>query len=156
MGVIVFKWNTHIVITIVLFTIIKRYIDVEGNLIIVILLLVFGSLLPDIDHSKSKVGRYFPIGYFMKHRAWYTHSIIGAFLLSLPFLLIDKFYYILVAFGCLSHVFADTLTPLGTKILFPISNKKYSLHLVKTGSMGESLILISGILYILVTLIENL
>lgn len=143
-----FKWNTHIVITMVLFIMIRKYIDISGSPIVFIALLVFGSLLPDIDHPKSKIGRLVPIGHFMKHRAWYTHSIIGSFLLPLPFLLINKPYYIIVALACLSHTLADTLTPIGTKIVYPISKKNYSLNIAKTGGVGENLIFALGILYI--------
>lgn len=153
---IAFKWNTHIVITIVLFIIFKEYIPIEGSFVVAILLLIFGSLLPDIDHPKSKLGRYFPLSRFMKHRAWYTHSFIGAFLIPLPFLLIGKSYYILVALGCLSHVLADTLTPGGTKILFPLVNRRLSLNLTKTGGAGENLILVLGSIYILFNIIQEL
>ena len=155
-GLIVFKWNTHIIITIVLFIMFKEYIPIEGSLIVALLLLAFGSLLPDIDHPKSKLGRYFPLGRFMKHRAWYTHSIIGAFLLPLPFLLIGKSYYIIVALGCLSHVMADTLTPGGTKILFPLVDKRLSLNIAKTGGVGENIIIALGSIYILFNIIQIL
>lgn len=149
---IAFKWNTHILITVALLVTTMSYINIRGSIVIVVLLLAFGSLLPDIDHPKSKIGKYLPIGYFMKHRAWYTHSIIGAFLLPLPFLLINKSYYVLVALGCLSHTLADTLTPGGTKIIYPISNKNYSLNIAKTGSKEENSILSLLILYIFVKL----
>lgn len=118
-------------------------------MIITIPLLALGSLLPDIDHSKSKVGRLVPpISYIMKHRAWYTHSIVGAFILPLPFLFFGRTYYFIIALGCLGHVIGDTLTVMGTRLIYPISNKFYSLKLTKSGGIGEKLIKRTSIVYI--------
>lgn len=112
-------------------------------------LLAFGSLLPDIDHSKSKLGRLvLPISYLMRHRAWYTHSLIGAFLLPLPFIFLSKPYYIIIALGCLGHIIADTLTPMGTKFIYPLSKRFYSLKIAKTGGIGEEIIRGISIFYI--------
>ena len=118
-------------------------------MIITIPLLALGSLLPDIDHSKSKIGRLVPhISHMMKHRAWYTHSIVGAFLLPLPFLFFGKPYYMIIALGCLGHVIADTLTTRGTKFIYPLSNKFYSLNIAKTGGVGEVIVRKLSIFYI--------
>lgn len=138
---IVFKWNTHILFTVALFLAFREYLDIYESMIITIPLLALGSLLPDIDHSSSKIGRLVtPISHMMKHRAWYTHSIVGAFLLPLPFLFFGKIYYMIIAFGCLAHVIADTLTTRGTKFIYPLSSRFYSLNIAKTGGVGETLV----------------
>lgn len=106
-------------------------------------------MLPDIDHSKSKIGRLFPpISHLMKHRAWYTHSIVGAFILPLPFLFFGKTYYYIIALGCLGHVLGDTLTVMGTRLIYPLSNKFLSLRLAKSGGIGEKLISRISVIYI--------
>jgi membrane-bound metal-dependent hydrolase YbcI (DUF457 family) len=53
----------------------------------VLILVIFAGVLPDIDHPKSELGRFFkPVGWFLRHRG-ITHSILGAglvyFLLNL-------------------------------------------------------------------------
>jgi membrane-bound metal-dependent hydrolase YbcI (DUF457 family) len=53
----------------------------------VLILVIFAGVLPDIDHPKSELGRWFkPVGWFLPHRG-VTHSILGAglvyFLLNL-------------------------------------------------------------------------
>ena len=106
-------------------------------------------MLPDIDHSKSKIGRLVPpISHIMKHRAWYTHSIVGAFLLPLPFLFFGKHYYMIIAIGCLGHVIADTLTPMGTRFIYPLSRRFYSFKIAKTGGKGEDIVRGVSIFYI--------
>jgi membrane-bound metal-dependent hydrolase YbcI (DUF457 family) len=43
----------------------------------VLILVVFAGVLPDIDHPKSELGRWFkPVGWFLPHRG-ITHSIFG-------------------------------------------------------------------------------
>lgn len=146
---IVFKWNTHILFTLALFLALREYIDLHEPFFITLPLLALGSLLPDIDHSRSKIGRLVPpLSHLMKHRAWYTHSLAGAFLLPLPFLFFGKAYYLIIAIGCLGHVIADTLTTMGTRFIYPLSKRFYSLKIAKTGGIGEDLIKGLSIFYI--------
>jgi membrane-bound metal-dependent hydrolase YbcI (DUF457 family) len=71
--------------------------------------LLFGSLLPDIDHPSSTLGKWNPFTRWMTHRG-HCHSLFGAFLLSLPVLLVGGWTsVILVYIGCLGHIFGDRL-----------------------------------------------
>ena len=96
-----------------------------------ILFVLFGSLLPDIDHRNSTLGRFNPLTRIrwkkrkqptggkkrskkpeyhtlVKHRGK-CHTVAGALLLSLPFLLLGPLAFILVAYGALGHLVADKI-----------------------------------------------
>ncbi|AEO93816.1 gp570 [Bacillus phage G] len=98
-------------------------------------LFLFGSILPDIDHPKSKLGRFNLLnrikvrkkGYrgqsvrLIKHRGK-SHTILGIILLSSPFLLINYQSFEAVFLGSLSHILGDRFQALFTK-------SKYKLRL---------------------------
>ncbi len=67
-----------------------------------------GSLLPDIDHPKSTLGRYNPVVGLMKHRG-HTHSLIGIFILATPFLGLSNEAYLFGVIGGFSHLIADKM-----------------------------------------------
>ena len=72
-----------------------------------IFFVVIGSLLPDIDHPKSVLGRFNLFSHFMTHRG-FSHTLCGCLLLSLPFLYIQGATpYVFL--GAISHLFADRL-----------------------------------------------
>lgn len=81
-----------------------------------------GSLLPDIDHQKSFLGRYNPFAKIMKHRGK-THTLLGCLLMSAPFWLISAQCFIFTMSGCLSHLIADkvySMNPLKKRRKFKI------------------------------------
>ena len=67
---------------------------------------VFGSLLPDIDHPNSTLGRYNPLTAWMKHRG-HCHSIVGIALLALPFTYFGTGIYTLAVIGSATHLLGD-------------------------------------------------
>lgn len=68
---------------------------------------VIGSLLPDIDHPRSMLGRFNLFSSLMTHRG-FSHTLIGCIVLSLPFLYIrDAAPYVFL--GAISHIFGDRL-----------------------------------------------
>jgi membrane-bound metal-dependent hydrolase YbcI (DUF457 family) len=75
-------------------------------------LVLFGSLLPDVDHPKSTLGKFNLFNRFgmFKHRGK-CHTILGAAVLSLPFFLVAGgwHYPLLVFAGALSHILGDKL-----------------------------------------------
>lgn len=117
--------------------------------------LVFGSLIPDIDHPKSKFSlsnkaiSFIP-SRLLKHRG-FTHSILGAITItglsklalalsgvsSVNQAILTKSIFI----GILTHIFLDMLTPSGI-CLFSPSNKRVSIGSIKTKSLGEYVIFI--------------
>lgn len=116
---------------------------------------MFGSLLPDIDHPQSSLGRQLPIvsdgvSLVMGHRGG-MHSTVAAFLagaaaaLGMRFIHLSPRYlpsdYILVVafvFGYLSHLALDALTPSGVPFLWPFNEQRFALPLTHTGSLIET------------------
>lgn len=80
------------------------------------LLLMIGSILPDIDSDNSLLGRYVRIG--VQHRTW-THTAWG-----LPFLCFAGVYYrpmMWCALGVFLHLFWDSLSVGGNCWFYPFS-----------------------------------
>lgn len=102
----------------------------------------FFSLLPDIDHPESIIGRVFtPISKFIQRKYGHrtiTHSIFSIIVISLlllPFLLIPKslmwgsqFWTGMYAAALLaysSHIFIDLFNKSGVRFFSPFSQKEY-------------------------------
>ena len=82
-----------------------------------VLCILFGSLLPDIDHPNSTLGRYNVLNRtrLFRHRGK-CHTLIGSILLSTPFIFLGgliPFLYVFV--GCVGHLLADKLYSFGKK-----------------------------------------
>jgi inner membrane protein len=107
------------------------------------------SLVPDIDQSNSKLGRYVkPVGFVMKHRG-ILHSVWIP--LSFAALVFPYSYDIAVALflGYTSHLVSDSLTKEGIAFFYPLSHKAKGF--IRTGGFSEKLfftIIIIGLLYI--------
>jgi inner membrane protein len=110
-------------------------------------LVVAGSLLPDIDHPKSWVGRRTRpistvIASALGHRG-ITHSAIAV--IGLTMLLIHAGYWrggvLALAVGYLSHLAADMLTPQGLRLAWPLPGT-WGVPLCRTGSGMESVIVL--------------
>lgn len=72
-----------------------------------IFFIILGSLLPDIDHPKSMLGRFNVFASLMTHRG-FCHTLLGCVVLSLPFLYIHGAApYVFL--GTISHLFGDRL-----------------------------------------------
>lgn len=116
------------------------------------LLSAFGALLPDIDTPSSVLGRrVWPISLFLTHRG-FLHSytvgvliLVGGILASFFWGVINGIFIISIALGYLSHIFLDSLTPMG------IGGRSGP---IRTGSLLEFLILIG--LLVLVSFITLL
>jgi inner membrane protein len=120
-------------------------------------LAVTGSLLPDVDHPQSWVGRRTrpvstAIAAVLGHRG-VTHSAIA--LVGLVVLLLHTGNrsggVSALAVGYLSHLAADMLTPRGLRLAWPL-RKTWRLPLCRTGSPMESVIvfvLVCGIAWYL-------
>lgn len=118
---------------------------------------VFFSLLPDIDYTKTLLGRIFrPLSYWIYvkygHRTL-THSAFFLFILTLFSYLIEKFLFnsfhftLIVFFAYFSHILLDMLTLSGVALFYPFwrnpcvipGNQNYR---IRTGDMrSEGLIL---------------
>jgi inner membrane protein len=111
-------------------------------------LTVAGSLLPDIDHPNSWVGRRSrpistAIAASFGHRGL-THSAVAV--VGLVALLLHAGYrqgtVSALAVGYLSHLAADMLTPRGLRLAWPL-RRSWGLPLCRTGSPMEATIVIA-------------
>ncbi|MEI4790192.1 metal-dependent hydrolase [Bacillus sp. FJAT-53060] len=106
-----------------------------------------GALIPDLCHTKSKIGRKFPllstlISSVFGHRT-FTHSLL--FLLIIYFVattyIPNDSLSIGLLVGMASHLILDAGTVNGIKFLFPATIKVRLPFYVKTGSTGEQVVL---------------
>ena len=100
-------------------------------------LICFGALLPDIDHSGSRLGhKVKPVSKALKHRG-FTHSLLFCAICTLinPFL----------GLGVATHILLDFLNPKGEQLFWPYGK---NIHLplfsraIKTGKTIEYFFLI--------------
>lgn len=90
-----------------------------------------GSLLPDIDHPQSYLGRRLrilsvPINKLFGHRG-FTHSIFFTLLLGIataPWWAVNPLFFGGLLLGYSSHLLADMTTPSGVPLLYP-DKKRY-------------------------------
>lgn len=109
----------------------------------ILCLSLVSSLLPDICHTKSKLGRHFKIlsvivNIFFGHRT-FTHSLLFIVLITILLSLIKtpNYYMVSILGGMLSHVILDMLTPRGVKFLYPLPiNIKFPITF-KTGGLVD-------------------
>lgn len=91
--------------------------------------IVLGSLLPDIDHPQSYLGRRLwflsaPINKLFGHRG-ITHSLLFTAILGIvtaPWWAINPLFFGGILLGYFSHLLADMTTVSGIPLLYP--NKK--------------------------------
>jgi inner membrane protein len=112
-----------------------------------------GSLLPDIDHPHSWVGRRVrivsrPLASIIGHRG-VTHSILAVVVCAvllrwhgLSRAIVDP-----LIVGYMSHLGADLLTARGLPLAWPLQ-RRYAIPLCKTGSAAEVLIVVSLVLWL--------
>jgi len=112
-----------------------------------------GSLLPDKDHTKSKISNTSVItnvvstiiSVFFSHRGA-IHTPIFAVIISvaayvamsalafgLPILLITAAFFL----GIISHLVLDSLTPGGIMWLWPVYKKRINIAAIRTNSIME-------------------
>ncbi|WP_017727828.1 metal-dependent hydrolase [Halalkalibacterium ligniniphilum] len=110
---------------------------------------LFGSVIPDICHPKSMVGRMVPfISHFLLrifgHRS-VTHSLLFLFLITwlTNLLMINGAADIQAGLliGIVSHLILDAMTPRGIRLLYPIKMSVRFPFTTKTGSViGETFV----------------
>ncbi|MDD6489079.1 MAG: metal-dependent hydrolase [Clostridia bacterium] len=113
-----------------------------------IALAAFGSLLPDIDHSGSTLGKLIkPISRHIRHRG-VTHSLI--------FLAVSMFISPYLALGVLTHIVLDLFNPKGVELFYPWKkNIKVPIisRFIKTNGIIEKLIFALLIIAILLMIV---
>lgn len=108
------------------------------------------SLLPDIDHPKSEISKFFPfVGKIFKHRG-FTHSILGVIIITfaLYFLSNQGGYWWFFAVGC-GFIAVFMLDKIVKKRLKSLD--KYSLGILHRSSLEKMQLLITIILSMVLT-----
>lgn len=124
----------------------------QGQMIV--LLIIAGALLPDIDSEKTRQGKLFlPLARFFRHRG-FLHTPLCGLLLSLAIYFISNDELIGLAFflGYSIHLLLDLMNPKGIKLLYPLSNLTVR-GKIKSGSKTEYRILAVIVAFILLFLL---
>lgn len=102
-------------------------------------LAMLGSLLPDVDHEKSKINRMIPVTrwvpMFFKHRGFF-HSIFPAIIIYIGFHYANlDLVGIPLAIGYIAHLLSDCLTRMGCNLLHPFSTFRIQGFIHTDGAM---------------------
>jgi inner membrane protein len=140
--------RSHVVVGLAAWLAAAPLLHVRASNFVYLGLALAGSLLPDIDHPRSWVGRRTrpvstAIAAALGHRG-ITHSAIAV--AGLAWLLSYAGYrwtgIAALSVGYLSHLAADMLTPQGLRLLWPM-RRTWGLPLCRTGSPAESFIVLT-------------
>ena len=139
-------FHTHIILGIVVFLFVKDIFN-GGNQIIFFLLVLLGSILPDIDEKHSKINRWsgffgLIIAFFFKHRGLFHSIVLHGLLFLILSVAFQKYYAFALLSGYLAHIIGDGVTLAGVPIFYPFSNFKIK-GPVKVGGWME------GVLFLL-------
>ena len=125
------------------------------NQVLFMILVLFGSLLPDIDHPRSKLGRKVKfVSWLFEHRG-FTHSIYALILVALISNSLtsnlNNTYGLLIGF--MSHLVADSLSKEGVMFFHPLSKAKIR-GIITTGSAAEYVLFVFLLALTIVKLIR--
>ncbi|MCX8146870.1 MAG: metal-dependent hydrolase [Candidatus Woesearchaeota archaeon] len=111
-----------------------------ANQILFMLLVLFGSLLPDIDHPDSKIGNNIKIISFLFEHRGFFHSLFFVFILFLAFMSFHSYfrgiYSTAFIVGYFSHLVADSFTKEGIMLLHPLTKRRVR-GFINTGGFFE-------------------
>ncbi len=129
---------------------------IGGNKIIFFGLVLLGALLPDIDHTDSKMSKNIPVvpkilQLITKHRGIFHSIFLAVGFSAILYLTLGKAFGLALFIGYTSHLIIDGFTKAGTNFLHPITK----LHLsgpIETGTIAETVVL-TGIIAIIVVIL---
>jgi inner membrane protein len=134
------KFFTHLAFSFFIGLFAIDFLSVTNSVLFMVILLAC-SLLPDIDHPDSKIGRFFkPIGWIFTHRGFF-HSLLagGIFALAAYFLFRNIDVVIAVIVGYSSHLVLDAVNHQGIAFFYPFKNRLTGF--VKSGGIAEYFLL---------------
>lgn len=124
----------------------------QTHYLLILPFFIIGSILPDIDHPASKLGKKFKLlGWIFGHRKLF-HTIFPPLVIGLPLLFINNILFHSLIFGYFVHLFLDALTIKGIKPFYPINNSIIR-GWIKTGSFLEYIIMMLLLGVLLITII---
>lgn len=134
-------YYTHAAFGLLLSLLYINFFSAENQVIFLLVVLLF-SLFPDIDESKSKIGRNNrivskTINFIFGHRGLF-HTVWIPVLLFLILILfnVKAVIGIAVLIGYLPHLFLDAITRHGIRPFYPLYNKRIN-GFIKTNSILE-------------------
>ena len=143
---------THILLGITFFLLLRNYFS-EGSTILFFLLILLGSILPDIDEKHSRINKWFGIvgsivAFFAKHRGFF-HSLLfhGIIFFAISYFF-NTYYAWALLLGYTAHIVGDGITPMGVQLFYPFSQFKIR-GPIKTGGFWEGIIMIVLIIVII-------
>jgi len=137
-----------------------------------LLMMLLGSLLPDIDVDGAVISR--PGGIFRRFMPWGVARVLDGFgmiisktvnllfghrgFIHAPIIGLSLIVYGAIAspfcfwlgWGYFWHIACDALTYGGVPLLSPVSSRKYSLKLCRTNSLKELFLAVALLLYVVV------
>lgn len=129
---------THLVAGLVLAAIITEFFTFQKPLLAIILILV-GSLIPDIDEKTSILGRKFRIiGSVSKHRTFFHGILFLVVCVAALSLIVELKYVLAFTAGFTSHILLDALTPAGVRPFWPSPLKIKGF--IRVGSVLEKIL----------------
>lgn len=147
------QFKTHIAFS---FLISLFLINFTKNQILFVIVVLFFSILPDLDEYSSTISKKLrPLAFvtklLFKHRGIF-HSIFIPILLSSILFSINKIISLAILTGYISHLFLDALTIKGITPFFPISDKKAK-GFIKVGSLLDNMLFYIFVILIVYKLI---
>lgn len=120
-------FHTHMLLGIISFLLLRAYLS--GNEYLIFILILIGSILPDIDEHKSKavqlsgiIGKI--VSFFAKHRGIFHSFLLPLVLFGLLGYFWNFAYALALFVGYMVHLIADALTPMGIPAFWPFSGFK--------------------------------
>ena len=141
-------YYTHLAFGLLVSLLLLDFLNIENKFVFIVIVLFF-SIFPDIDETKSKIGRKNKIisriiNFIFGHRGFF-HSIYIPLALFGILYNINYEAAIAILAGYFSHLFADGTTKQGIRPLNPLINKRIN-GFLKTNSLFEKMIFLMIIL----------
>ena len=138
-------WYSHLSLSLLFGLFFVELFPVSYLWIFLLLVTVFG-LVPDIDSSRSKIGRKLPgvshiINWIFGHRKMFHSLLVPIVVLVLGY--VFRFEFVGWAFfvGFVGHLIGDAMTKEGINFLYPFSNFKIS-GFFRTGGFSEKVLFV--------------
>ncbi|MFH0868338.1 MAG: metal-dependent hydrolase [Candidatus Woesearchaeota archaeon] len=134
-------YYTHAAFGLLIALLALDFFNVHDKILFVLIVLLF-SVFPDIDNTKSKIGKKNKlisgiINFIFGHRGL-LHTIYVPLIMFFIFYNLNKEIGIAVLVGYLTHLLMDAITRAGIKPFYPLINKKIN-GFFKTGSFIEKI-----------------
>lgn len=149
---------THIAFSYLFTTFVLSFFNMHIKTPVLLVILVFTAILPDIDTRVSLISRIPPFNFASKFITNYfphrtiTHSLLFVSTLSIMFIFVSKMALIVAFLSLFSHLLCDSLTKKGCPWFYPL-NAYYvfprdSLKRVSTGSGIEAVFALFLVIFI--------